>query len=374
VSAQPQVAPGPAPGPPVPPSEPRLGPLRLRHLRWVATAVWTTAFVVSLFVNGLPIDREVLIFWIMTGLLAASIGRRPLLSVLVDWLPFVAVLIAYDYSRGAAEALGMPTWWTPQISVDRFLSGGFLGHPVEPTVWLQAHLRHQDPPWWEVIVSCTYISFFIVPYAVAGVLWLRERRLWRQFASRFVAITLLGLVGFILIPASPPWAAAKCTGAQVSSHPASPPCLGGGPRLDGGLLGPVHSRHLAGDYIQRVAVRGFDRLGLHGARSFFAEGQGSVNLVAAVPSLHAGITLLTCIFLWRILRPWWRPVLVLYPALMVFSLVYSAEHYLADCLAGFVGAILVDVVATRVERRWTRRRTRWRPSRRADAPRTALSR
>ena len=57
---------------------------------------------------GLTFDRNTLIIYICTGLLAASIGRRGVLSVARDWLPFGAVLVAYDLSRGAAERSAGP--------------------------------------------------------------------------------------------------------------------------------------------------------------------------------------------------------------------------------------------------------------------------
>ena len=55
----------------------------------------------------MPFDREGVLAWIAAGMLAASIGRRPLWTVIVDWLPFAAVLIIYDYARGISDTLGI---------------------------------------------------------------------------------------------------------------------------------------------------------------------------------------------------------------------------------------------------------------------------
>ncbi|MGH3024972.1 MAG: phosphatase PAP2 family protein, partial [Gaiellaceae bacterium] len=84
--------------------------------------------------------------------------------------------------------------------------------------------------------------------------------------------------------------------------------------------------------------------------------QGAVDLVAAVPSLHLGGTMLFCIFMWRRVRKWLRPLLVAYPIAMTFSLVYTGEHYLSDCVAGALAAALVSFVADRIERRRERAR------------------
>ena len=73
--------------------------------------------------------------WLAIGLFAWSIGKRNVLLVLLDFVPFALVLIAYDYLRGISDSLGMPTWWHPQLDVDKFI---FFGH--EPTVWLQEHI------------------------------------------------------------------------------------------------------------------------------------------------------------------------------------------------------------------------------------------
>ena len=55
--------------------------------------------------TGFAFNRELLLLYICTGLLAASIGQgRRMLYVIRDWLPFALVLVAYDLSRGAADS------------------------------------------------------------------------------------------------------------------------------------------------------------------------------------------------------------------------------------------------------------------------------
>lgn len=321
---------------------------RIVWVRRVLVLGWAIALIISWTMHGVPLDRTGLLLWIGGGLLAWSIGHRPLWTVVLDWLPFAAMLTLYDYSRGLALHLHRPTLWTPQITSDRWL--GF-GH--DPTSWLQSHLKMPQPAWWEVIVSCTYTSFFLAPYLIAGVLWVRDRRLWRRFATLFIGISMLGLIGFVLYPAAPPWAASQCTAVQVADHPADPTCmtLPNG-RADGGLVDPVHNTHGAANYVERISGRGFAKLGLKTAESTLSEGQAAANEVAAIPSLHAAITLLVTLFLWPIVRRRWRPLLVAYPLVMAFSLVYSAEHYLTDIL---IGSALTTVVWLAVGW-WDRRR------------------
>jgi membrane-associated phospholipid phosphatase len=329
-----------------------LTPGLLTWTRWACLAGWAVAFAREIAVYGIPYFRSDLLLWLAIGLAAASIGKRAFWTVAVDFVPFAVVLIAYDYLRGVSDTLGMPTWWYPQRDVDTFLFGG-----AEPTVWLQEHLKYPRAQWWDIVVGLTYVSFFFLPYVTAAVLWLRSRAEFRRWAARFVALSFLGFALFALIPAAPPWAAAKCSGADIAGRPDGPACLGYSARFtDGGILGRVTGQqHGANPWIERISGRGFEVLHLKFARAVIAAGQSGVDLVAAVPSLHAGGTMLFAIFLWRRVRWWWRPALVAYPVGMAFCLAYSGEHYISDQLAGWACAALVCVLANRVER-WRQRR------------------
>lgn len=324
-------------------------PTFLRIARWSAISVWLITFAHECYVYGVPFDREGLILWIMFGLVAVTLGKRSALTVVIDWLPFAAVLIAYDYARGAADSLGMPTWWSPQLDVDRWLFGGTV-----PTVWLQEHFKYPTAQWWDVAVSIIYVSFFFLPYVTAGVLWLRSRLEFRRWALRFVTLSFLGFGLFALIPAAPPWAAAKCRAGEVADHPADPDCLGLHPivGLHGGMLGRIDDpRPGAHAYIERISGKGWPKLHLGVAQSLLEKGQGIVDQVAAVPSLHAGGTLLLALFLWPRLGLWWKAVLLTYNAAMALALMYAAEHYFSDILAGWLCALLVSALFGRIERR-----------------------
>jgi len=321
----------------------------LTWTRWVSILGWAAAFAIQVYYHGIPFDRERLLLWIVIGVSAASIGRRAVWTVVVDWLPFALVLLAYDYLRGLSDTLGMPTWWTPQLNVDKFLFGGTV-----PTVWLQEHFKYRAAGWWDVTVSLTYVSFFLLPYVTAAVFWLRSRAEFRRWAGRFVALSFLGFGLFALIPAAPPWAAARCSARLVADHPSNPPCLGFNPRFvpHGGLLGPVpHPRAGALPYIERLSGRGWPKLHLGIAQGLLDKGQGTVDLVAAVPSLHAGGTLLFVIFIWRRVRVWCKALLVGYVVLMAVALAYAGEHYLSDVIAGWLAAAAVSAAFAFFERR-----------------------
>jgi hypothetical protein len=186
------------------------------------------------------------------------------------------------------------------IDFDRFV---FFG--TTPTEWLQAHVN--DPAvvnWLDVAFTVIYTSYFIVPFTVAGFLWARDRREFQRFARRIVTLSAAGLATYIAFPAAPPWMAAE--------------------------MGLLHG-------VAGTTSDGWKVIG-GGTASLFDEGRRTVNLIAAVPSLHAAFTLLVALFLWpRVRRPF-RPLLLLYPLAMGLTLMATGEHYFFDVLLGWLYA------------------------------------
>ncbi|MBO0678969.1 phosphatase PAP2 family protein [Mycolicibacterium sp. S2-37] len=336
---------------PAPPDRER----RLRILRWSAVALWVVVVVYRTVTDGFAFNRELLLLYIATGLLAASIGQgRRMLYVIRDWLPFALLLIAYDLSRGAATLVGRPTLWHWQVDADRWLFFGTM-----PTVWLQERLKAPQPPWWEVVMSSVYMSFFVLPYVVAAVLWLRNRDEWKAFVRLFVGLNVAGLLIYTLIPAAPPWAAARCTPAEVADGPSEADCMFRSARgvPDGGVLGAMQtSQDGANQWVERIVGRGWGKLNLHTASALLDQGQASVNLVAAIPSLHAGMTAAVAAFLWHRVHRGWRPLLAAYVLIMAFTLVYTAEHFVVDILLGWALAAAVIVGLRRYDG-WRRGRS-----------------
>jgi membrane-associated phospholipid phosphatase len=275
-------------------------------VRWCAAGLYAIVLIAWTAVYGIPVQRELVIAWTCGALACASIGRPPrqIPQLLLDWLPLVAILAVYDLSRGAADSLGIGVHTSPMIDFDRFV---FLGET--PTEWLQARLY--DPlvvHWWDVAFTLVYTSYFIVPFAVAGALWARDRLAFLRFAKRLVTLTAAGLATYVAFPATPPWMAAE-----------------------EGLLDQVH----------RTSARGWEVLDV-GTAGLFSRGQEAVNLVAAVPSLHSALIALVAMFLWKRVRPvWGRALLALYTVAMGLTLIATGEHYLFDVLLGWLYAAIV---------------------------------
>jgi membrane-associated phospholipid phosphatase len=317
-------------------------------MRYAAVTGWLVAFGYNLAAGGIPVQRDNVLVWAASGIAALTLGKRNSLTVLVDFVPFALILIAWDYLRGASKSFGMPTWWTPQVRVDRAL---FLGH--ESNLWLQEHLKYPGHRWWDVPITLCYVSFFVVPSILAAVLWLRSRREFWRWSLRYMTISFIGFAVFAIAPTAPPWSAARCSAAEVADHPYNPPCMHRLPqRADGGLIGRARDpRTGAAAYVQRTSVGGLTKIGLKQADRMVQEGQDTVDEVAAFPSLHAGAIMLFAMFLWRRVRRRWRPLLAGYAVCMGFTVVYTGDHYVADVLAGWALAGLVTWLGARVERR-----------------------
>jgi membrane-associated phospholipid phosphatase len=287
--------------------------------------VYLGVLVWILVAYGVPTGRQAIAIIIVTGLLITRIGRgwRAFGQVIVDWLPFTAVLIAYDRTRGVADAIGLPLHVSDIVTAEKAVCFGAV-----PTVWLQQHLYQPGRVYWyDVLVTLVYTSHFLATPILAAVLWLRDRTLWLHYISRVVLLAVAGLITYVLFPEAPPWLASD----------------------DGAIRVPV----------DRLSARGWEWLHLGDVSKALesAQDKGS-NPVAAMPSLHVGFACLVAMFIASRLRTRWRWLLVLYPLAMGFTLVYTGEHYVLDLLAGAAYALAAHYAL----RAWERRRERTRPA------------
>ena len=176
-------------------------------VRKLALGLYFVALVVWSANNGIPVQRELVILWTLGALACVSLGRPPrqVLQLAIDWAPMVIVLAAYDFTRGAADSLGIGVHFHPMIDFDKAV---FFGET--PTEWLQSHLYDPEAlSAWNVFFTLVYTSYFIVPFALAGYLWARDRPAFLRWIKRLVTLALAGLATYILFPAAPPWMAGQ---------------------------------------------------------------------------------------------------------------------------------------------------------------------
>jgi membrane-associated phospholipid phosphatase len=265
---------------------------------------YVVASAVMVFSVGVPTSKDLVFLWFAVGMAAFCVTdlRRRIPRLAIEWAPFIGILFVYDRLRGIADGLVAPVRELPQIRAEAVL----FGKPI-PTVWLQTHLwdgaNHLQ--WWDYLTWFVYLTHFFATLIVAAILWTWAHDKFSRFATMVCVLALTGFVTYALYPAVPPWLAAR--------H---------------GSIG--HSNRLIGIVWQHVPIAHYG--------SLFEKGQSYANNVAAMPSLHAAYALLVTLYLWRLVPRWARPLLALYPPAMAFALVYSGEHYVVDCIAGWVYA------------------------------------
>jgi membrane-associated phospholipid phosphatase len=283
-------------------------------LVWGGPILWAAAFAENSARHGVPVGRDRLLLWLGLGLLAFSLTnlRRLVRGVLLEWLPFALILLAYDLLRGYADGLLLPAHVRPQIDADKVLAGGAV-----PTVWLQQHLWDgaQSVQWYDYATWGVYVTHFFGTLTVAFTLWVLGSSLFRRYVATVSLLAAAGFTTYVLFPAVPPW--------MASENGDLPPTA---------RLVKLIWRH--------VPIAHF--------RLLFEKGQRYANDVAAIPSLHAAYALLIALVLWRSVGRPWRVLLAAYPLAMGFALVYSAEHYVIDILIGWIYAAAAYFAVERI--------------------------
>lgn len=288
---------------------------RLRRRDVLGPAAFVIATGALVLILGVPYKRDALAIWLLGGLLCFSLTdlRGCVRGIVLDWLPFIAILIAYDSLRGSA-AHGFGVHYLPQLQVDRWMFGG-----TAPTTTLQHWLWHGHVVWYDVIFWAIYLTHFFATPLLAAILWKLDRDRFRRFAVLVAGLCFAGLITYVLYPAAPPWLAAQ--------H---------------GLMSPL----------TRVIPLVWPHVGLHSAGSVAESGYKFANDVAAVPSLHAAFSLLVAVTVWPRRRRWLGPLVVAYPLAMALTLVYGGEHYVSDILLGWAYAGSVVLLGGVLRHRW----------------------
>src|SRR5437588_7033280 len=174
--------------------------LRARLVRRtvIVPAVYACGSVGVFVLLGIPYQRDLLGIWLLLGLLCFSLTdvRGWLRGVVLEWLPFIGLLIAYDSLRGsAAHTFGVH--FLPQLDADKWLFAG-----ATPTVALQHWLWHGHVVWYDVIFWCVYLTHFFATPVLAAVLWKIDRQRFRTFVVLVAVLSFAGLATYALYPAA----------------------------------------------------------------------------------------------------------------------------------------------------------------------------
>jgi membrane-associated phospholipid phosphatase len=249
----------------------------------------------------------------------------PIAQLLIAWSPLSAILLAYWVAQWITAPLGVGDGAdTNRLGASLHVVGParadetLLG--TVPSVWLQARLVDGSAHWYDIVAALVYVTHFVTIPLITAVVWFRLRERFGEWLTAVLAMSLLGIAGYLAYPAAPPWLAAE--------------------RGDIGTL-------------ERISHLGWEHLGLDAVGRLVQLGQSGSNPVAAMPSLHAGAALLAALFLWPSVSLVSRVLLTAYALAMALTLVYTGEHYVVDVLAGWLVAVL-GIAASRLLVRLTR--------------------
>jgi len=226
-----------------------------------------------------------------------------MLHVFRDFFPFVLALIFYERLHDLTPKLRPEVLDGALIAIDRRIFG------VDVPVWLD---RFATPQLTHVMVIC-YLSYFFAAAILACLIyWAGNRALFRDFLVSLTVATMIGYVGYLIVPAVGPYLYQK----DLFSG-----------RLPGGL--PLTEQLIA----QVDAMKGV-------ARDCF-------------PSLHTTHTTVVLVFAWRFRRIAFWAYLPMAIGLYI-STMYLRMHYAVDVAAGFATATAGVMLGPRLERWWYR--------------------
>ncbi|MFI9624865.1 phosphatase PAP2 family protein [Streptomyces sp. NPDC052042] len=247
-----------------------------------------------------------------------------------------------QHASTAPAARPRPRWWTElpllalvyaAYSAGRLLARGDTSTAIDHGLAIlrlekTLHINAEHPlnrlftahPALGIPADFVYASLhYLVTPVVLVWLFRRREALYRRARTWLMTSTVLGLVGFTLMPTCPPR-----------------------------LLDAAHG------FVDTMAR--YSSYGWWGAEASAPRGLGALtNQYAAMPSLHVGWALWCGIVLWRHARhPLVRAAAVAYPLVITFVVMGTANHYFLDAVAGAVvmgvGALLTTPVLRALDR------------------------
>ena len=277
---------------------------RLRSLRRPGPLVGISLGYL-LAVSGLMIWRGISVSpdYLLVLMVPVALLSGRFLRFVGDWVPFVALFLAYEAMRGIAPRTGIAPHVGDLAAGERWLFGGHM-----PSAVLQSTIHGSVIGGAaDYFATVVYFCHFLVPLTVGMVLWLLDRTLFLRYTTALLGMACVAFVVFLLLPSAPPWYA-----------------------NDHGVISGIHK--ILSSTLPSAVSPYYQSL--------------NPNPVAAMPSLHAAFPVLGLLAL-RGLWPRGALVFGLWCLAVFFSIVYLGEHYVIDAFAGTALAVLSWTVVQR---------------------------
>jgi membrane-associated phospholipid phosphatase len=228
---------------------------------------------------------------------AALLGRGR--AFIREWLPFIAILLAWQAMRGFAWEIGFPVQSHAIIVVERLLAFGVI-----PSEFLQSVLHVAgNVNLIDISMSVVYLFHFFGTLTIAFVLWLLDRRLFSRFAAALLVLSFAQFITAIFVPVAPP------------------------------RFAFMFGDDLA---VTDITTQTSSAVGLRTLT--WAYTHMNANPFAAFPSLHAAYPVLAAL----VVRERWPRAglaIAIYGAVVWFAIIYLGHHYVVDALGGALYAV-----------------------------------
>ena len=276
--------------------------------------LWRLAVLLLIVVYFIQIDNlmKVRPDHAFLSLLVVALVLRNARGFLLDWSPFIALWIAYDFMRGIVDDLAGRIHILEPYRLELHLFGWLGGGEIPSFALLDWRHAVAGSTLREILdasASAFYAMHMAAPLILAWVFWhtLRDRQAYYRFVLVFSITTWVSFATYFAYPAAPPWYVRDFGFVQPE------------PAFKGAGAGNL------------VAT---DRwIGLPLFESVYRH--LNPNKFAAIPSLHSAFPLLILLHSLRRFgkRAW--PV-ALYPLGVWGSAVYLNHHYVIDILLAIV--------------------------------------
>lgn len=269
--------------------------------------------IVLIAVSQIIGDRQFLIWGLIASLVVVFIPTGRARYFVAGIVPYATAWFVFSFLRSFAdETLFAKTLNLEVLHFERWLFNGEI-----PTIRLQAAFYTRgDIEWWDYYFTFIHWSYFLVPHGLALWIWWRNKREFQHYLAAMTMTLFLGLVIYFVIPTNPPWMA-----PEAIDSPGAP-------------------------VVQRIMGNIAEQIG-GGLYEAGYKIVGESNPIAAMPSMHFGVTFLL-VWAARGRGTWWEIAAWFYSLSMGAALVYMGEHYIIDIVVGG----MVTTFAWYATKRW----------------------
>lgn len=227
-------------------------------------------------------------------------------KVLIALIPVAIYWLLYDSMRVYPNYLFNEVHIIQPYELEKSLFGILSnGEVLTPNEYMQLH--HNKGL--DVLTALFYLCWIPVPIGYMVYLYFRGKELLIPFSMVFLLVNILGIIGYYLYPAAPPW--------YVEQY---------------GFEFIANTRGYA------AGLLNFDEImGITMFRDMYDK---NANVFAAIPSLHSAFPVILTYFGWKKGLKWGTLAFGIITLGIWFSAIYTNHHYIIDVLLGGLCAVL----------------------------------